>query len=285
MREDSALCSSRYTWDNLPASCRITSQDIENLLYEHGSLLMINQNGNLLFTNQAQGGKLNDYGRLDVFTPITFSGKTLKPRQNVEREDYDILKPSAVLLTDTTVSYANTTPTPRKIINERTTIEDECIAISKMGQRIRVATVKALALCENEAQRISIKKQIESIIYSDDPVVPVDISAGEQLNKVLSTLTINEQLEIEKHILAIEFYSKRRRQFNGLPSSDTVEKAERKNLAESTGDDSRPYLMLIDGLNSRLQALELAKTYLGIPDLAGTTVRISNNIGGGFDEL
>ena len=72
--KDLMMCANRYVWEGIPTN--ITSQQIEALLYQYGSLCMFeNDEGEIIFSRYTMIGQLNPYGLMDKIQPIDFAGK------------------------------------------------------------------------------------------------------------------------------------------------------------------------------------------------------------------
>ena len=84
----------------------------------------------------------------------------------------------------------------------------------------------------------------------------IPISGINEIANKFDMLQFSPDLQIDELVRAIEFYSKKRRAFNGVPAPDTFEKKERLISAESGNVLTHSNLILYDGLRQRQIAAE-----------------------------
>ncbi len=263
--EDCIQCSNRYEWKGLPIN--LTSQQLEALLYQHGSLCMFeNERGELIFSLYSTTGRLNEYGILDEITPISLDGKTHHKKRSVIL--YSNAKPNnngdyAVILND----YTDLTPvTPiksRMAINRCATIEAETKAHLQLMCNLDVSIKKALALCETEEQKRIVEKQLQHFLDPSQPIIAVSSKRNNkgQLELPIELHNIDSSIDISQYTNAIDYYSRTRRHFNGVPAPDTYAKKERLVTSETEDTNVHTNIMLLDGLIQRRNAIKLFTEY------------------------
>lgn len=280
VNKDRILCANRYVWKNLPIN--LTSQQLESMFYEFGSLCFFVQGDKLIISRYALEGDLNPYGKLTKIRPIDLKGKSYGPVLNVVTRDGANLKegePSAVIINDYTFTYMQE-PESRAQINLQSTIMDQVDTYQQLKTNITLSVKKALALCENEDQKRVVLQQAEALINPDTPVVPIATSKGNNKSTYLPVemFNFNNNFETQNYCQQIDYYDKVRRSFNGIPSPDTFEKKERKVVGETEDTTTHTNLVLMDGLNNRLYGLELMKKYLKLDSIKSVTVDLNDEL-------
>lgn len=267
--KDIMLCSNRYEWKNIPIN--LTSQQIEALLYQYGSLCMFeNDNGELMITPFAKVGELNFYGQLDKVQPIDLSGKAYDVIRTVissTTANVPETEKVAIIINDYTSFVQISNELSRYHINKSTTIKDQVFVYSQLLTNMIVSVKKAIALCESEEQRDVITKQAKVLLNPNQPIVAVSTNKDKNGNLELPVqlFNFNNTFDTQNYTQTIEFYDKTRRNYNGIASPDTFEKKERKIVAESEDTNLHTQIILYDGLIQRKNALELFKKYCKNP--------------------
>lgn len=262
--QDRAICANRFVWKNLPSN--LTSQQLESMFYDFGSLCFFEKDGILSIARYSVVGGLNKYGKLDKVIPITFDGKT----QDTEKSVIDFNKPPtdsdfAVIINDYTPhSFSDISTQARSVINLATTIRDEVAVYSQLKTNIMLSVKKWLAMCQNESQSKSIKKQVSELLDANNPIVAIATSKGKGNLDLLPVEMFNfdNNFDTQNYCQQIDFYNKVRRNFNGVPSPDTFEKKERKITAEAENTSMHSNITLLDGLMQRQNGLELIKKFM-----------------------
>lgn len=250
---DSIQCVNRYIWKNLPIA--MTSQEIERLLYENGSICAFLHDGILNFARYTTMGKINSNGKLNKIQPIGLNGKNFGEKRRVYNMlgEYEYTEDCAVIIYDYTGPSMGDNIQPRSYVNEFTTIHDECKTYKIMLHSIVLSIKKLVARCNNEEQARVISKQAEALLDPTSLIVPVAIK---DLSVKFELMQFAADINVDELVRAIEFYSKKRRAFNGIPSPDTFEKKERMITPEVDKVLTHSNLVLYDGLQNRKLAAD-----------------------------
>lgn len=251
---DSIQCVNRFEWLKIPVA--ITSQKIEMLLYRRGAICCFKEYDTLIFAPFTVEGKLIVYGELEYIQPITLDGRNYGTRKRVYNGygDFEFDEDCAVIIYDYTSFEYGDNLQPREEINEFTTINDETKTYKIMLHSIVLSIKKLIARCDNEEQKKVLKKQAEMLLEPTNIIIP--ISGINEIANKFDMLQFSPDLQIDELVRAIEFYSKKRRAFNGVPAPDTFEKKERLISSESGNVLTHSNLILYDGLRQRQIAAE-----------------------------
>ena len=265
--KDLVLCANRYVWKGLPIN--LTSQQLESMLYQWGSLAMFeNDKGELVFSRYTQEGDLNPYGLLDKIQPIDMAGKAydvvravIHSANQAELKEGDKV---CIIVNDYTSFTQITDELSRFAINSATTIKDQVTVHSQLMTNIFVSVKKALALCETEEQKNIVTQQVNAMLDPSKIIVPVSVTrvkGGKGLESPIELFNFNNTFDTQNYCQTIDYYDKLRRSFNGIPSPDTFEKKERKITAEAEDTSTHTNLVLLDGLLQRQNAIRLFTKY------------------------
>lgn len=271
-------CVNRFIWDGLPIN--LTSQQIEALLYQFGSLCMFeDERGYLCFAPYATTGRLNEYGLLDEITPITLDGRTHDTKRSVifrGQPKPSIDEPIAVILNDYTSLTMIEPIKARGVINEAT-INPQVEAHIQLMCSISVSAKKALALCETEEQKKIITKQLKALLDPTQPIVAVSSQRNSKggLDLPVEMFALGVNLAIQEYTNAIDYYDRTRRHFDGIPAPDTYAKKERLITSEAEDANTATNLSLDDGLRQRQQAIKLFTEYCKNPNNKNITCNIN----------
>lgn len=251
---DRLQCINRIRWDNLPNAW--TSQDIETLLYNHGSICCFLENDNIVFSPYKLGGKLDKMGRLHMVQPLTLDGKAYgeKKRAYNSNGEYDFDSSSCVIIHDYTGCIVDDNILPRATINSETTINDETKTYKLMLYNIILSIKKLIVTCETEEQAKLIIQQSKLLL---DPTQPILALKSENLLKKLDITQFVDKLEIDELTRAIDYYNKIRRNFNGVPAPSTFEKKERMISTEIENQSTATNLIIEDAYFQRLESVKL----------------------------
>lgn len=270
---DRVQCANRYTW-KLPKNVNITSQQIGALFYDYGALAFFEYDGKLHITKFAMQGQLNDIGILDKIQPIGFNGETYPVMKGVVagRGNPELIsgEPFAVIIYDYTTLAQSPDEFARAQINANSTIKSEVDCYAQLCNNIKLSTKKMLGICESEEQKRVLEAQVESMLSTATPVQIVTKTRSKGV-KVASELPVemfnmDTSLDMQNLCQTIDFYNKKRRAFNGIPSPDTFEKKERKITAEAENSTVHINMVLYDGLMQRKYGVELLKKYARYPE-------------------
>jgi len=275
---DMILCSNRYIWNNLPIN--LTSQELESLFYQFGTLACFVENGLLKFTRFAMTGQLQTYGRLVEIQPIDLAGKAYGRKKTAitAKGQNTLSKDIAVIIRDYTGPYAAAISTPRLVLNGDTTIDDEVMVYQQLKNNIMLSIIKAIALCESEEQRDLMMVQAETLLNGDCPVVPMSVNKKKDLKTKDMPVELwnnTQGFDTQNYCQQINFYSKVRRKFNGIPAPDIFEKKERNITAEVEDTNVDSDIVLDDGLKQRQNGLELLKQYYTDKNIQEISVEIN----------
>lgn len=279
--KDLMMCANRYVWDGIPTN--ITSQQIEALLYQYGSLCMFeNDKGEIIFSRYTMIGQLNPYGLMDKIQPIDFSGKAYdRVRSVIHSSSQNPLKqgePFAVIVNDYTTLTQLTDEISRAHINSETTIKDQVEVYSQLMNNIILSIKKALALCENEDQKEIVSQQVQELLDPDKTIVAVSGSRGKAVSTPIQMFNFGNNFDCQNYCQTIEFYDKVRRGFDGIPAPDTFEKKERMITSEAENNGVDTNIVLLDGYLQRFNALELFKKYCKNEENKSISVRIQDEL-------
>lgn len=273
--KDRILCANRYKWENLPRN--LTSQQLETLFYSFGSLVFFNDSGKLGIATFAKGGKLNSIGQLDKVTPIDFSGKSYNRVLSV----YDIndeTKNVGVIINDYTPIVQLERIIPRSQINLKTTIHDEVETYKQLLINLKSSIHKVIATCENPDSADILRKEVEEVLSSDTPIA---VLSGDKnsLSNLINMFNTNIEFKSQEYCNLIDYYDKIRRSFNGVPTPDTFEKAERLITSETQNASAHTNIVLYDGLINREIGLKYIKKYFSdIEGINEITVSINEEV-------
>lgn len=245
---DRIQCVSRYTTNNLPNS--FTSQDIETNLYSKGAICCFKYKDDILFGNFSTTGGLNKKGKLEYIQPISFDGNVLHSRKRCYgvNGEYDYDDESAVIIQDYTGAMQSDKVIPRLDINKTTTINDEVKTYRQLVLNVIMNVKKLIIRCENEEQ---VKVNINQAMNLLDPTQLVVAMRDTDLTNSIEMQSFVDKVDITGLTQAIEFYSKIRRQFNGVPCPTSYEKKERMISDEVVNYGTAGDLILYDGLMQR----------------------------------
>lgn len=274
VQKDRVLCSNRFKWLNLPNN--LTSEFIESMLYQWGSLLMFeDDDGTLIFSRYSHQGKLNVYGQMEYVQPIDHKGKAYgKLKSVINTHGKEAVGNVGVILQDFTMAY---TASPRLVVNAGTTIADQVRAFAQMRTNILLSIKKALAICENEEQKRVVTKQVIELLDPDTPVVA--ISAGDKgLGKIVEMFNFASNFDCQNYTHVIEYLDRVRRSYNGIPAPDPFEKKERKISSEDEYSQAHTNLILLDGLQRREDALKLFKKYAKNTDNMNIEIELNETL-------
>lgn len=272
--QDMIVACSRYIWD-FNGLINLTSQQLESFFYQRKDLLIVEHDGRLEFTDYAENGKLQLYGRLNKVKPITFSGVSYNNMLSVMRVDGENNpNAKAIIVSDYTSTYAGRAMS-RSALNN-ILISDEAIVYKQLINNINMSIKKAIASCDNVDQAKQILEQARNIMNIDTPILPIAKGKGKSLVDIpVEMFNFNNTFDTQNYCQQIEFYSKKRRQDMGIPTPDTFEKKERKITSESANASTYSELLLYDGYYNRVNALNLAKKYFNICGIEGVSVQIN----------
>lgn len=238
------------------------------------------RNNELVFARFASVGKLSKYGILENIMPIDFAGKTYPEMQGVligtDLSKIDPQKPWGVVIFD----YTNVTQLqdamPRGAINLKTTINSQVEVYTQMHNNIVLSVKKAIAICDNEDQKIVMTEQLNNLLSTDSPINAVckqKGSKGKALNDLpVEMFNFDNNFDTQNYTQTIDFYDKVRRSFNGIPAPDTFEKKERKITAESENVVVHTNMVLYDAYMNRKYSVELFKKLAQKPENKNITV-------------
>lgn len=278
--KDMILCANRYVWKGLPIN--LTSQQLEAMLYQWGTLCMFeNNDGELVFSRYVAVGNLNPYGLLDKIQPIDMAGNTY----DVERAVIHSAKQPELTADDKVCIIVNDYTTftqfqeamSRFTINSATTIHDQVLVHSQLMTNVFVSVKKALALCETEEQKNIVMQQVKAILDPSQIVVPISATRGKNgkgLETPIELFNFNNTFDTQNYCQTIDYFDKLRRSFNGIPSPDTFEKKERKITAEAEDTSVHTNLVLLDGLLQRQNAIRLFTKYCKNPNNQNITCNL-----------
>ena len=270
---DRLQCINRIRWENLPNAW--TSQDIETLLYNYGSICCFQENDNIVFAPYTLGGKVDIMGRLYNVQPITLDGKAYgeKKRAYTPNGDY-IFDPSCcIIIHDYTGCVVDDKILPRVSINTETTINDETKTYKLMLYNIIMSIKKLIVTCETEEQAKLIIQQSKLLL---DPTQPILALKSENILKKLDVTQFVDKLEIDELTRAIDYYNKIRRNFNGVPAPSTFEKKERMISSEVENQSTATNLIVSDAYFQRLESVQLINTCFD----TNISISISKELGG-----
>lgn len=273
--KDRILCANRYKWENLPRN--ITSQQLETLFYTFGGLVFFKHNKELKIATFAKGGTLNSLGQLTKIKPIDFSGKSYNFVLNLTdiKENTENV---GVIIYDYTPWVQVEQIVPRAKINENTTIRDEVETYKQLLISLKSSIHKVIAVCENPDSADIITKEVEEILSSD---TPIGVISGDKnsVNNIISMFNTNVEFKSQEFCNLIDYYNKIRRSFNGVPTPDTFEKAERLITSETQNASAHTNIVLYDGLINRQIGLEYMKKYFAnIDGIDKITVKINEEV-------
>lgn len=265
--KDLMLCANRYVWKGLPIN--LTSQQLEAMLYQWGTLCMFeNEKNELVFARYTTIGDLNPYGLLDKVQPIDMAGNAYGvARSVIHSANQSEIKEGdkvCIIINDYTTFTQMTNELSRYQINKATTIHDQVLVHSQLITNIFVSVKKALALCETEEQKNVIMQQVQAILDPSQIVVPISASHGKNgkgLEMPVELFNFTNTFDTQNYCQTIDYYDKLRRSFNGIPAPDTFEKKERKITAEAEDTSTHTNLVLLDGLLQRQNAIRLFTKY------------------------
>lgn len=268
-----AFCS-RYIW-NFNNIINLTSQQLESFFYQRKDLLIVERDNRLEFTDYAENGKLQLYGRLNKVKPITFSGTSYSDMVSVIKPNGENNSDAkAIIVSDYTSTYAGRGASRLNLNN--VLISDEAIVYKQLINNINMSIKKAIASCDNVDQAKQILEQARNIMNVDTPILPIAKGKGKSIVDIpVEMFNFNNTFDTQNYCQQIEFYAKKRRQDMGISTPDTFEKKERKITSESANANIYSDLILYDGYYNRLNALNLAKKYFKIPGIEGVTVEIN----------
>ena len=248
MIADRIQCLSRYVAEDLPNS--FTTQEIESNLYIKGAICCYKEVDTVQFGNFSLTGGLNTKGKLEYIQPISFDGHTLpfKKRCYGVNGEYDFDEDCAVIIQDYTGAIQTDKIIPRAFINNSTTINDEVKTYRQLVLNVIMNVKKLLVRCENEEQaKININQALNLL----DPTQLVVAMRDTELSNSIEMQSFVDKVDITGLTQAIEFYSKTRRQFNGVPCPTSYEKKERMITDEISDYGTAGDLILYDGLMQR----------------------------------
>ena len=288
--KDLILCANRYVWKGLPIN--LTSQQLEAMLYQYGSLCMFeNDKGELVFARYTQVGNLNPYGLLDKIQPIDLAGNAYDVERAVihSKEQGEIKEGDKVciIINDYTTFTQLTDGLSRYAINSATTIKDQVTVYSQLLTNIIVSVKKALALCDTEEQKDVISQQVREMLDPNKVVIPVTARRkkdGRGLESPIELFNFTNTFDTQNYCQTIDYYDKVRRSFNGIPAPDTFEKKERKINAEAEDTNTHTNLVLIDGLLQRQNAIRLFTMYCKNPNNKNIVCELQNELRQQFKE-
>ena len=221
---DRIQCISRIIEDNLPSA--FTSNEIESMLYNRGSICSFLYNDVLTFAPFASGGKLNNMGQLSEVQPVMLNGDPLGSRRKCYGVDanYNYDSNCCVIIQDYTGCIQGDKVYPRAAMNSSTTIHDEVIAYRQLLYNVVMNIKKLIVRCENEEQLRPILEQASMLL---DPTQPIIGLKDINLTNNFDMTSFVDKVDVDGLTKTIDFYNKIRRQFNGIPSPDVFEKKER----------------------------------------------------------
>lgn len=276
--QDRLIACNRYVWD-FAGLLNLTSQELESIMYSKGSLLIVAHDGRLEFTDYAENGKLQIYGKLAKVTPITLSGVSYTETKSVIMPTGENATDAGAIIMNDFTPYYTGRPQSRQQLNMLLQ-NDEATVWRQLLNNINLSIKKAIASCENLDQANVIMNQARAILDVDSPIIPIARRKGK--DKVVGDIPLelfnfSNNFETQNYCQQIEFYAKKRRQDMGISTPDTFEKKERKITSETEGTNTYAELMLMDGYFNRLEKLNLAKKYfrLKVPNIDSVTVSIN----------
>lgn len=270
---DRLQCVNRIHWNDLPNAW--TSQEIETLLYDKGSICCFLDDDNIVFSPYTLGGKIDKMGRLHMIQPITLDGKVYgaKKRAYSLNCDYNFDTSCCIIIHDYTGCVVNDKIIPRALINLETTINDEVKSYKLMLYNIIMSIKKLIVTCETEEQAKLILRQSKLLL---DPTQPILALKSENILKKLDVTQFVDKLEIDELTRAIDYYNKIRRNFNGVPAPSTFEKKERMISSEIENHSTATNLIVTDAYYQRLESVKLINECFN----TNITLSISENLGG-----
>lgn len=274
--KDRLLCANRYKWENLPRN--ITSQQLETLFYTYGSLVFFKHNGQLLIAKYAKGGKLNSLGQLDKIIPIDFAGRSYNKVSTIYDMTTDKTENVGIIINDYTSIVSVDGIIPRADINFKTTIHDEVETYKQLLVNLKSSIHKAIAICENPDSADIVRQEVEEILSSD---TPIGVLTGNKnsIDNVINMFNTNAEFKSQEYCNLIDYYNKIRRSFNGVPTPDTFEKAERLITSETQNASAHTNIVLYDGLINREIGLKYIKKYFSdIEGIDNITVAINEEV-------
>ena len=245
---DRIQCVERYVTEGLPNS--FTTQDIETNLYTKGAICCFRHNDEIQFANFSCNGGLNNKGQLEYIQPITFNGNVMSLRKRCYgiNGEYDYDDDSAIIIQDYTGAMQIDKVVPRAYVNNMTTINDEVKTYRQLVLNVIMNVKKLLVRCENEEQaKINIAQAMNLL----DPTQLVVAMRDTELSNSIEMQSFVDKVDITGLTQAVEFYSKTRRQFNGIPCPTSYEKKERMITDEVVDYGTAGDLILYDGLMQR----------------------------------
>lgn len=276
--QDRLIACNRYIWD-FGGLINLTSQELESIIYSKGSVCIVSHDGRLEFTDYAENGKLQIYGKLVKVTPITFSGVSYNETKSVILPNGENATDAGAIIMNDFTPIFNGRPVSRQQLN-KLLISDEASVYRQLLNNIMLSIKKAVASCDNLDQANAVMNQAKGVLDIDSPIIAVAKRKGS--NKALDDIPLemfnfNNNFETQNYCQQIEFYSKKRRQDMGISTPDTFEKKERKITSETEGSNNYAKLMLMDGYMNRLSKLNLAKQYFAgkVPGIERVTVGIN----------
>lgn len=276
--QDMIQCSNRYEWENLLLYTAFSSQQLECMLYQYGSICCFLEHETLVFSSFAQEGGLQVYGDLESIQPITLDGRTRGKRKRVMNRlgDYTLSDDVAIIIQDYTGSVQKGDIIPRMTHNTLTTIADQVKTYKLLLYNIILSVKKLIAKCENEEQVKTVMKQAELLLDPTHPIV--GITTGKDIAQQFELMNYVEKVNIDEFIAIIDFYYKIRRGFNGVPSPDVFEKKERLISSETESAQVHVNITLLDGLKQREYACDMINEFFG----TRLSVRLSDALEGGI---
>ena len=265
---DRADCVHRYKW-KLPIN--LTSTELESFIYDYGDLCMfINpETHNFQIARFAQNGELTPYGRLSKIKPIDFAGHTYDWEMGVIQPDgtnaaEDL--PVAIIIHDRTPSPTTGLCTPRVVLNTQTTIADEVRTFTQLANNVLLSIKRALALCDTEEQKNAVKKQVQQLLYSPDPIQAIATrrNAKGGLESPVEMFNFDNNFNTQNYAQTIDFYEKFRTRGNGIPAGEIFEKKERMITSETENGQLASQFILMDGFINRDDSCKFARHYLHV---------------------
>ena len=268
---DRIQCVSRIIEENLPSA--FTSNKIESMLYDRGSICSFLYNDVLTFAPFATGGKLNNMGQLEEVQPVMLNGNALGPRRKCYGADanYNYDSNCCVIIQDYTGCIQGDKVYPRSAMNSSTTIHDEVIAYRQLLYNVVMNIKKLIVRCENEEQLRPILEQAGMLL---DPTQPIVALKDINLTNNFDMTSFVDKVDVDGLTKTIDFYNKIRRQFNGIPSPDVFEKKERMLTDELEDVGKTNNLILWDAFINRKIAFDNINKCFG----TNIVVRINNMI-------
>lgn len=277
---DRIQCIERYVALHLPNS--YTSQEIETKLYEKGAICSIKHRGEVQFADFSTQGGFNSKGKLEYIQPILFNGEVLSVRKRCYgiNGEYDYDEDCAVIIQDYTGAICGDKIVPRAYVNNMTTINDEVKTYRQLVLNVIMNVKKLLVRCENEEQaKINIAQAMNLL----DPTQLVVAMRDTELTNSIEMQSFVDKVDITGLTQAVEFYSKTRRQFNGIPCPTSYEKKERMITDEVVDYGTAGDLILYDGLMQRKIAYDRINKCFGtnISVKINHLMEVEENVGNG----